>query len=296
MSKKSKKSLSQWMQQSVFVGPAALFFGVVIIIPFILGLYYSMTDWNGVSASMKWVGFENYKRILFDDPDFANSFWFTTRITITIVVLTNLFGFLIANLLVKKLRTRNMLRSVFFMPNVLGGLLLGFIWQFIFVRGFTTLGTYTDFFLFNLPWLGTEATAYWALVIVSVWQGIGYVMVIYIAGLSNVPAELIEAARVDGAKGLQVLRHVIVPMIMPSITVCLFWTINHTYKMYDLNYSLTNGGPFRSTESVSINIFMEAFVNNRYGLGTAKAIIFFVAVALITVIQVYFTKKREVHL
>lgn len=287
---------SKWMQQLVFIGPAVLIFSLVIIAPFLLGLYYSMTDWNGVSPNINWVWFDNFKKIFMEDKDFANSFWFTTKITVTIVILTNLLGFFIAYMLVQKLKTRNMLRSVFFMPNVLGGLLLGFIWQFIFVRGFTTLGAHSDFFLFNLAWLGTEATAFWGLVIVSVWQGTGYVMVIYIAGLSNVPEDLKEAAYVDGAKRRQVLRHVILPMIMSSITVCLFWTINHTYKMYDLNYSLTNGGPFRSTESVSMNIYIEAFANNRYGLGTAKAFIFFIAVALITVIQVYLTKRREIRM
>lgn len=287
---------SKWMQQLVFIGPAVLIFSLVIIAPFLLGLYYSMTDWNGVSPNINWVWFDNFKKIFMEDKDFANSFWFTTKITVTIVILTNLLGFFIAYMLVQKLKTRNMLRSIFFMPNVLGGLLLGFIWQFIFVRGFTTLGAHSDFFLFNLAWLGTEATAFWGLVIVSVWQGTGYVMVIYIAGLSNVPEDLKEAAYVDGAKRRQVLRHVILPMIMSSITVCLFWTINHTYKMYDLNYSLTNGGPFRSTESVSMNIYIEAFANNRYGLGTAKAFIFFIAVALITVIQVYLTKRREIRM
>lgn len=286
---------SGWLQQIVFTGPAIVVFSLVIIAPFFLGLYYSMTDWNGVSHHINWIGLDNFKRIM-SDSDFGRSFWFTTKITVMIVVLTNLFGFLVAYLLVQQLRTRNLLRSIFFMPNVLGGLLLGFIWQFIFVRGFGTLAQHVDFSLFQLPWLGTEATAFWALVIVSVWQGTGYVMVIYIAGLSNVPQDLKEAARVDGAKSWKVLRHVTLPMIMSSITVCLFWTINHTYKMYDLNYSLTNGGPFRSTESVAMNIFLEAYANNRYGLGTAKAILFFVAVALITVVQVYLTKRKEVQM
>ncbi|WP_134700689.1 carbohydrate ABC transporter permease [Ammoniphilus sp. YIM 78166] len=290
-----QRRISDWIQQNVFVGPAVLLFSLVLIVPFILGLYYSMTDWNGVSPHVRWVGMDNYKRILIEDSDFAKSFWFTTKITVTKVIITNLLGFTLAYLLVQKLRTRNILRSVFFMPNVLGGLLLGFIWQFIFVRGFTTLGSYSDFFLFKLTWLGTEATAFWALVIVSVWQGTGYVMVIYIAGLANVPQELKEAAYVDGAKSWQVLRHVILPMIMPAVTVCLFWSINTTYKMYDLNFSLTGGGPYRSTESVAMNIFTEAFTNNRFGAGTAKAVIFFVVVALITAIQVYLTKRKEVQ-
>ncbi len=181
------------------------------------------------------------------------------------------------------------------MPNVIGGLLLGFIWQFIFVKGFATIGELTQLAFFQLPWLGDAPTAFWGLIIVSVWQTAGYLMVIYIAGLSNVPRELTEAAYIDGATRFQTLRHITLPMIMPAVTVCLFLTISWAFKMYDLNVSLTQGGPFNSTQSVALNIYEEAFRNNRYGLGTAKALIFFVVVALITLVQVSITKKREVE-
>ncbi|HZG56709.1 sugar ABC transporter permease, partial [Paenibacillus sp.] len=144
-------------------------------------------------------------------------------------------------------------------------------------------------------WLGTAGTAFWGIVIVTIWQYAGYLMVIYIAALMNVPSELMEAARIDGATRLQLLRTIIVPMIMPAVTVCLFLTISWSFKVFDLNLSLTKGGPFGSTESVALNIYQEAFRNNRYGIGTAKALIFFVVVAIITTLQVYFTKKREVE-
>ncbi|GIP34988.1 carbohydrate ABC transporter permease [Paenibacillus sp. J2TS4] len=291
----SKKRASQWLQQIVFVGPAFFFFCLIVVVPFGMSMYYSFTEWNGVTSHVRWIGLDNFQTILLHDKDFHQSFWFTIRFTAASVLLTNLVGFSLALLLTQALKIRNMLRTLFFLPNVIGGLLLGFIWQFIFVRGFTTIGELTGIGLFELPWLGDSATAFWGLVIVSVWHGSGYLMVIYIAGLVNVPRDLVEAAKIDGATRWQTLRNVLVPLIMPSVTVCLFLTISWAFKMFDLNLSLTNGGPYGSTQSVALNIYQEAFRNNRYGLGTAKALLFFIAVALITIAQVTFTKKKEVE-
>ena len=268
---------------------------LIIAVPFLLSIYYGFTSWNGVNSTVTWVGFENYKQVFLEDEGFRNSFGFTARYTVAAVVLTNLVGFALALLVTQKLRTSNVLRTIFFLPNVIGGLLLGFIWSFIFVKGFAAVGDLTNIGFFELPWLGTAGTAFWGIVIVTIWQYAGYLMVIYIAALMNVPSELMEAARIDGATRLQLLRTIIVPMIMPAVTVCLFLTISWSFKVFDLNLSLTKGGPFGSTESVALNIYQEAFRNNRYGIGTAKALIFFVVVAIITTLQVYFTKKREVE-
>ncbi|MEK4009263.1 carbohydrate ABC transporter permease [Paenibacillus sp. FSL H3-0333] len=287
--------LSQFGQQVFFVGPALLFFTLIMIIPFLMGMYYSFTDWNGVSGNVSWVGFENFKSIFTNDHDFWSSFWFTVRFTVLGVILTNIVGFFLAYLLTKPLKTRNMLRTIFFMPNVIGGLLLGFIWQFIFIKGFATMGDLTGLSFFNLPWLGDATTGFWAIVMVFIWQSSGYLMVIYIASLSNVSKEVLEAAEIDGASRMQVLRNIIVPLIMPAVTIGLFLAISWSFKMFDLNLSLTKGGPFKSTESVAMNIYNEAFLNNRYGLGTAKALLFFVIVALITIIQVRITKSKEVE-
>lgn len=292
---KAKQRLSGMLQQTVFVGPAFLFFSLIVLVPFLMSMYYSFTEWNGVTSNVKWIGLDNFKQILTTDKDFHKAFWFTTRFTVTNVILANLLGFGLALLLSQALKTRNVLRTVFFLPNVIGGLLLGFIWQFIFIKGFSTIGELTQIAFFQLPWLGDAPTAFWGLIIVSVWQTAGYLMVIYIAGLANVPKELTEAATIDGATRWQALRHITIPMIMPSVTVCLFLTISWAFKMYDLNVSLTQGGPFNSTQSVALNIYEEAFRNNRYGLGTAKAFIFFIVVALITLIQVSLTKKKEVE-
>ncbi|WP_454192671.1 carbohydrate ABC transporter permease [Paenibacillus sp. Marseille-Q7038] len=286
---------SQMMQQFIFVGPALFFFMLIIAAPFLLGMYYSFTEWSGASKDPVWVGFANFTKIFTDDPAFMKSFTFTALFTLAGVLLTNLIGFFLAYFLTKPLKTKNVLRTVFFMPNVIGGLLLGFIWQFIFVRGFASVGEVTGLAFFNLPWLGDETTAFWAIVIVFVWQTAGYLMVIYISSLNNVPTEVLEAAQIDGATRGQMLRSIIIPLIMPGVTVCLFLAISWSFKMFDLNLSLTKGGPFRSTESLALNIYNEAFVNGRYGLGTAKALIFFIVVAIITSIQVRLTKSREVE-
>jgi raffinose/stachyose/melibiose transport system permease protein len=290
-----RRNSAEWFEQLVFVGPAFVCFALIMIIPFILGMYYSFTSWNGVSDKVTFNGIENFRQILFHDLDFMKAFWFTIRFSICAVIIANVVAFTIAFILTRPLKLRNSLRTVFFLPNVIGGLLLGFIWQFIFVKGFPAIGQLTHIPLFNLPWLGDETTSFWALVIVFTWQTAGYFMVIYIAALMNVPRDVLEAARIDGASSVQLLRTVIVPLIMPAVTVCLFLAISNSFKMFDLNLSLTKGGPFKSTESVALNIYTEAFQNNRFGLGTAKALIFFIVVALITSFQVKLTKSKEVE-
>ncbi|GIO88760.1 ABC transporter permease [Paenibacillus faecis] len=291
-----RRKTSQLTQQLVFVGPSTIFFVLIVAVPFFLGLYYAFTDWNGISRQADVVGVRNFVHIFTKDPAFLNSFWFTAKFTVLGVILTNVVGFALAYLLTKRLYTRNVMRTVFFMPHVIGGLLLGFIWQFIFVRGFASIGGATGIPFFQLPWLGTEATSFWAIVIVFVWQNAGYLMVIYISAINNVPKNLIEAAKVDGAGRRQVLRHVIVPLVMPAVTVCLFLAISWSFKLFDLNLSLTKGGPYKSTESVALNIYNEAFTISRFGMGSAKAIIFFIIVALISILQVRATKRREVEL
>ncbi|AEI45214.1 carbohydrate ABC transporter permease [Paenibacillus mucilaginosus] len=291
----NRRKSADWLEQLVFVGPAFICFALIVIVPFFLGMYYSFTDWNGVSGKVTWSGLANFKQILFNDPDFLKSFWFTVRFSVAAVIISNVLAFTVALILTRPLKLRNTLRTVFFLPNVIGGLLLGFIWQFIFVKGFPAIGQLTNIPFFNLPWLGDEVTAFWGIVIVFAWQTAGYFMVIYIAALMNVPKDIMEAAQLDGAKPWQLLYQIIVPLIMPAVTVCLFLAISNAFKMFDLNLSLTKGGPFKSTESVALNIYTEAFQNNRFGLGTAKAFLFFIVVAVITTIQVRITKSKEVE-
>jgi raffinose/stachyose/melibiose transport system permease protein len=291
----SRRKRNRWMQQLVFIGPASLVFFVIIMIPLGMSFYYSLTEWNGISADVRWVGLANFKQVLWHDQQFRWDFFFTFRLALVQVVLTNLVGLLLALMLTQALKTRDVLRTIFFMPNVIGGLLLGFIWQFIFVKGFASIGELTHISFFELPWLGDATTGFWGLIIVSVWQSAGYLMVIYIAGFANVPNDLLEAARIDGATPIQLFRKIKLPLIMPAVTVCFFLSISWAFKIFDVVLSLTKGGPYNSTESIALNIYQEAFRNNRYGLGTAKALIFFFIVALITIIQVAYTKRKEVE-
>lgn len=292
---RKKANLKKILTYLAFVGPALTFFLVIQIIPFLMGIYYSFTSWNGVSSVVEWVGLENYIKIFKNDPKFFDSFIFTTKFMLASVIISNLLGFGLALLLNAALKSRNLLRTVFFIPNVIGGLLLGFIWQFIFVKGFAAIGNLTDLSVFKLPWLGDETTAFWGIVIVFAWQISGYMMVIYIAALQGVDQTLLEAARIDGASSWTLLTKIIIPLILPAFTICFFLTISMAFKIFDLNISLTGGGPFNSTQSVAINIYQEAFQNNRYGLGTAKSILFFLVVAIFTTVQVMMTKKREVE-
>jgi raffinose/stachyose/melibiose transport system permease protein len=290
-----RKKASEWLQQIIFVGPGQLFFFIIVLIPFLLGFYYSFTDWNGLDLNKaNWTGMDNLTKIMTDD-NFWASLWFTIRFALVTVLGVNLLAFLLAVLLVQPLKARKALRTVFFLPNVIGGILLGFIWQFIFTKGFNTVGELTHWRFFELPWLGTSGTAFWGIVIVFVWQTAGYMMVIYIAALAGLPKDLIEAARIDGANSWQMLRTILIPLVMPAITICLFLTISNAFKTFDLNLSLTKGGPGTSTQSLAYNIYAEALNNNRYGLGTAKAMLFFFCVSLITITQVWLTKRKEVE-
>ncbi|MEX2462475.1 MAG: sugar ABC transporter permease [Paenibacillaceae bacterium] len=292
----TKRTLREWLNQTIFIGPGLLFFSIIVLIPFLLGFYYSFTDWNGLDLNKaEWTGLYNLKKIFTNDEKFWAAFGFTIRFTVITVILVNVIALGFALLLVQGLKTRSTLRTIFFLPNVIGGILLGFIWQFIFTKGFHTIGEITGWSFFNLPWLGTPKTGFWGIVIVFVWQTSGYMMVIFIASLAGVPRDLIEAAYIDGASYWQSLRKIIVPMIMPAVTICLFLTIASAFKMFDLNLSLTKGGPGTSTQSLAYNIYAEALNNNRYGLGTAKAMLFFFAVSIITITQVWLTKRKEVE-
>jgi len=293
---KASKRASEWAQQAVFVGPGLIAFTLIVLVPFLLGFYYSFTEWNGLDLDKaKWIGMDNFHRIFMSDDNFWASFRFTIKFTVLTVIGANLLAFLLALMLTSAIKGRNVLRTIFFLPNVIGGILLGYIWQFIFTKGFKTIGELTGWHLFQLSWLGTPQTGFWGLTIVFIWQTAGYMMVIYIAAIVGVPKDLIEAAKIDGASYFQTIRKVMLPLVVPAITVCLFLTTSNAFKMFDLNLSLTKGGPGTSTQSLAYNIYAEALVNNRYGLGTAKALLFFLVISIITVTQVWLTKRKEVE-
>ena len=283
------RSLSFWL----FLTPTLVALSLVVIIPVIMGLFYSFTNWDGL-AFTEMVGFKNYQS-LFQDHDFINAFWFTVKFVITTVILLNAIGLSLALLVTQKLKTSNFLRTIFFMPNMIGGLILGFIWQFIFTQAFTALGNALHLsWLQN--WLTNETTGFWGLVIVTVWQMSGYIMIIYIAYLQNIPQEVIEAAEMDGASAWQRFTKITFPMIAPAFTVCMFLTLSNGFKIYDQNLSLTNGGPYKSTQMLALDIVNTAYNAGNFALAEAKSIIFFLIVAAISLLQVYYNRKREVKL
>lgn len=283
------KEFSFWL----FLTPVLLSLLIVVILPLLLGTYYSFTNWNGLTFT-NFVGFENYQRLL-GDQQFKSALWFTIKFAVASIILLNVIGLGLALLVTSKLKTSNLLRTVFFMPNLIGGLILGFIWQFIFVRVFSGVGKLIGIEALQ-GWLSDTQTGFWGLVILTVWQMSGYIMIIYIAYLQNVPNELLEAADIDGASRWQKFKNIIFPLIAPGFTVSMFLTLSNSFKIYDQNLSLTNGGPYNSTQMMAMNIVDTAFGSNEMAYGQSKAVIFFIIVAIISLTQVYFNKKREVDL
>ncbi|MCH6268478.1 MULTISPECIES: carbohydrate ABC transporter permease [Neobacillus] len=283
------RDLSYWL----FLAPVLLALSMVVIVPLVFGIYYSFTNWNGIEVG-SFVGLENYLAIL-DDKEFLDSMWFTVKFSVVSIILINLFGLSLALIVTSKIKSNKFLRTIFFMPNLIGGLILGFIWQFIFIKVFAGIGSV--FGIQSLEgWLSTTQTGFWGLVILMSWQMSGYIMVIYIAYLEGVPGELIEAAEIDGASPFQRLRYIIFPLVAPAFTVSMFLTLSNTFKLYDQNLSLTGGGPYNSTQMVAMEIFKTAFTESEMAYAQAKAVIFFVIVAVISLTQVYINKKREVEM
>ncbi len=270
-----------------FSAPTLIAFVIFMMIPTIIGMFYAFTDWNGVSYN-DFVGLTNFS-VAYKDDGFRDAFKFTLFVTIINVLFVNIIGFFLAMLVTRGLKGQNLFRSSYFLPNLIGGLILGFIWQFMFKEIFTTLG---------LPNLISEGgiKSVLAYVILTSWQMSGYVMVIYVAAIQNVPKDLIEAADVDGAKRSQILAYITWPMVAPAFTVSLFMTVSNSMKMFDQNLALTNGGPFNSTTMIALNIYKEAYTYHNFGLAQAKAIFFLIVVVTIALVQVSLTKKREVEL
>jgi len=281
---------------AVFTVPLITIFATVVIVPFLSGIVYAFFDWDGIAANEKvFVGLDNFIKLL-EDKRFLHSAWVTTKFTFLSLISVNVIAIIFALLVTSKLRTANTARTFFFMPNLIGGLILGYIWQFIFSDVFAMIGEWTGLNSVFYNWLLDKEFALYALVIVFTWQMAGYMMIVYIAGIQGIPEELNEAARIDGANYWQRLTRITFPLLMQSFTICLFLTLSFAFKIYDVNLSLTKGGPANATEMFALNIYNEIFGYSHYGYGQAKAIVFFIIVAVITLSQVYLTKKREVEM
>lgn len=271
--------------------PYAVFLTFVLI-PFFMGGGYSLTDWNGVSATMDFVGFENYLEMFQDDEQFIISSRFTFKFTFAACVAVNLLGLFYAVLFHTSTRWNSVVRVILVLPNVIGGIILGFVWQFIYSQALPAVGGIFE----NISWLGNEDMAFWAVLIVFVWRQAGYVMLIYIASMNSIDDQLFEAAEIDGASRFRQFWNVTLPLIVPAFTVSIFIVLANSFKIFGMVFALTGGGPYGSTETLAINIYNEAFLYGHYGLGSAKAVVFFIFVAILSYMQVRFTQKREVSL
>ncbi len=290
---RNRKKLTSVREFMLFGFPSFFIWFSVVIIPFIYGFWITFTDWNGLSMEIKYIGIENYRHIL-TDPAFLGAFWKTVIYAFFTVILSNLLGFILALVVTSGLKAQNLFRTGFFTPNIIGGIILGYIWNFIFSFGLTKLGEFTNIGWMKTSWLTNPTRALMALVLVSAWQLSGYLMVIYIAGLTAVPADILEAARVDGATTLQTVLQIKVPMIRGTTAICVFLAISRCFMSFDMNLSLTAGGPYKSTELIAYKIYQTAFTSMDFGQGQAQAIVLFIIVAAISLLQVYFTRKGRV--
>ena len=272
----------------VFVLPTLLAFTIGFIVPFIMGVYLSFCKFTTVTDA-KFVGLQNYVKIFTEDGTFGHALWYTTAFTVVSVVLINVIGFAVALLLTKKIKGTNIFRTVFFMPNLIGGIILGYVWQLL-LNGLLLQ--------INKTLTYSSVYGFWGLVILMCWQQIGYMMIIYVAGLNNVSPDLIEAAQIDGATATQILFKIKIPMIMPSVTICTFLTLTNGFKMFDQNLSLTGGDPGKQSQLLALNIYDTFYGRSGpawKGIGQAKAVVFFVLVVAIALIQLRATSSKEVQ-
>ena len=270
-----------------FAGPSMLFFFLVTVIPLIYGIYLTFTDWDGISSQVNIVGLTNYVGA-FKDTAFFRALGLTVVYSAISVITINLIAFALAYVLTSGIKGQNFFRAGFFTPNLIGGLILGYVWQFLFSRVLVNLYDIIPAGIFQKSWLSSPGTAFAALIIVTTWQYSGYMLLIYISGF--------VAARIDGATESIITKKIRLPLMVPSIVICLFLSITRTFKVYDLNLSLTAGGPYDSTKLAAMHIYTKAFEEYRYGIGQAEALILFLVMALISLTQTYIGKKREVEM
>lgn len=287
---RSKRTTNKFFK---FAAVPLSIFTIVLVVPFVNGFYYTFTDWDGFEAT-KLVGISNYTKS-FQDPTFWSTLRFTSLFVVVSLIAVNVVAFGLALIVTSKLRSKNILRTFFFVPNLIGGVILGVIWQFIFNSALVSLANKYDWTLFKESWLQDTNKAFWALIIVTVWQSSGYMMIVYITGLVSIETEVLEASQIDGASPMRTLLSIKVPLMAQAFTIALFLTLRAGFMAYDVNVALTGGGPFRTTELISMHIFQDAFLNGNFGTGQSKAVIMFLIVAMAALVQVSISKRYEVQ-
>lgn len=298
MTSRQKRKLTEFL----FLVPTLLAFIMVIIIPFIYGIFYSFTDWQGTGTYSKMVGLENYKAI-FQEPAFLHSFLVTLKFTIFNIITVNVVAFLISLLVTSEIRGRNVYRAGFFVPNLIGGIVLGLVWQFTFSNILPAIGQSIGWELLSKSLISNKDTVMFTLVTVNTWQYAGYIMMIYVASIQGISKSVMEAAEVDGARYWTRITRIQIPLMANAFTISLFLTLTNSFKMYDVNVALTNGGPVgifmnkpvQSSELLALNIYQTAFKFNNMAQGQAKAVLFFIVLTVFSIIQVSYNKSKEVE-
>jgi raffinose/stachyose/melibiose transport system permease protein len=286
----------------LFVAPCVFAFIMIIIIPFFFGLYYSMTDWNGVNNDVNFIGFKNFKTLL-SSPEFLYSFLITVAYTLINIVLVNIVSFGLSLMVTSKLRRRNFYRAGFFVPYLIGGIVLGYIWQFLLNNILVDLGNMLSIEILKTSFLSLPHTVIWTMAVVNTWQYAGYIMLIYVASIQSIPASLMEAANVDGANYITRVFRILIPMMANAFTISIFLTLTTSFKQFDMNLTLTNGGPatrfldvpVKASQLLAMNIFSTATAN-RMAEAQAKAVVLFIALLVVSLIQVSVNKKKEVEM
>ena len=298
MTSRQKRKLTEFL----FLLPTLIAFLMVIIIPFILGIYYSFTDWQGTGAVSQSVGFANY-RAIFQEPGFLHSFLVTLLFTVLNIITVNVVAFIISLLVTSEIRGRNVYRAGFFVPNLIGGIVLGLVWQFIFSNILPSIGQTLGWPTLSKSLISNKDTVMFTLVTVNTWQYAGYIMLIYVAAIQGISKSVMEAAEVDGARYWTRVTRIQIPLMANAFTISLFLTLTNSFKMYDVNVALTNGGPVsvfmnkpvQASELLALNIYNTAFKYNNMAQGQAKAVIFFIVLTIFSIIQVSWNKSKEVE-
>ena len=298
MTSRTKRKLTEFL----FLLPTLIAFIMVIISPFILGIYYSFTDWQGTGAVSQMVGFENYKGI-FQEAGFLHSFLVTLLFTVLNIITVNVVAFVISLLVTSEIRGRNIYRAGFFVPNLIGGIVLGLVWQFIFSNILPSIGVSLGWEGLSKSLISNKDTVMFTMVTVNTWQYAGYIMLIYVAAIQGISKSVMEAAEVDGARYWTRVTRIQIPLMANAFTISLFLTLTNSFKMYDVNVALTNGGPIamfmnkpvQASELLALNIYQTAFKYNNMAQGQAKAVIFFIVLTIFSIIQVSWNKSKEVE-
>ena len=281
------------LETLLYTLPCLILVTLTIYIPFLLSGLYSLTRWNGIARQPVFIGVGNFVQLAQGNSSFVRALVFTGEYTALSMVALNVVALALAVALTKHLKTRNVLRSVFFVPYILSMTIVGFIWQFIFSKGFESLFQMTGFGFLNLSWLGDVKIVFYSVVLVGVWQSVGFYVVLYVAGLQSIPTDILEAAEVDGARGPTKFARITLPLLAPSITTCVLMSMINSLKVFDTILALTKGGPAGATHSATLDIYREAFQYNNYGLGAAKSLVFFLVVLVLTLLVLGLFRRRE---